>query len=645
MPTDSTQPDRTCADTPASNASRTRPSCAGTSFTEPSETDAQASAPAPVNQGSPFLRHAADALVLVLIVLFSLAATKGSLELSPMGVGMDSDLQNYAQVLESIHHPERLAHDPLKEVLPTDPGVPNLLTIIAGLMDNGTGNAAESILRTGFWALLFHLGTWYWFGRVVFGRPTLAIILSMAMSVTFYWAFGTFWGATHNEPVPRLFYNALWPFILLLACRAWDRAVPRALLFLLLGASVFVHSVSALMNGAIFTTVFFLKALPGEGFTGGRAFARHVARTLFHLVLFFAPVAVFFALRVPMEGVDPAEAALFRAIHALRFVKDWAVVWGQLGDILRTYCTAVPLIPAGVAALVFVFFKRDLLTPLQWRLARLVPLMVLGIGAACLVVFAEMRLAPLMGRLPMSNEVLRGTRFLLPLSILSLALALAPLWARLRPWMTGILAVAGACALLLVSPDKQIVAARLTVSELIGSGPDKAAESFLHRNYLELAALRAVEKELAPEETVLAPDDTMSVRYVAHHALEPVHKDGNAIYYLRDPKLGKSWLATHTALAQSPANIPSVWKGSPAAALLVRRSTWEKIPSDAWTNGPAYTRLFENEGWLLLRKAGESKPAASSVTGASPAQTSPATPQAAQDAERDTTRTEAVPGQ
>ena len=44
----------------------------------------------------------ADLLLVLLAALFCWCALQGTLDLNPQGIGMDSDLQNYAQIRDSL---------------------------------------------------------------------------------------------------------------------------------------------------------------------------------------------------------------------------------------------------------------------------------------------------------------------------------------------------------------------------------------------------------------------------------------------------------------------------------------------------------------------------------------------------------------
>ena len=136
-----------------------------------------------ISQGYSIL-SARDILFACLSLLFSLAACKGILLLSPLGAGIDSDLQNYAQILEVARYPAAFAADPVAPIFVHDPDVPNLLTVLTGFFSS-SANAAVAILKAGCIALWLHLISWYALGRFLWSRASLAALLSLVCSITF----------------------------------------------------------------------------------------------------------------------------------------------------------------------------------------------------------------------------------------------------------------------------------------------------------------------------------------------------------------------------------------------------------------------------------------------------------------------------
>ncbi len=533
-----------------------------------------------------------DAVIVLCFACFSLAAAQGTILLSPMACGIDSDLQNYAQIMEAARHPQAMAHDPVARLLPIDPGVPNLLTMVAGLFPD-TPNAGVAIIKAGAIALFLQLAAWYALGRFLFRRPSLAVLLSLAASITFYWAYGTFWGATHSEPVPRVFFNAAFAVCLMAGCLALNRMWLRLVLSLLIGCCIFIHSVSALMCGAMFLTAFLL--LPVRGGTGRPRLIPHLAGTLACLALFCLPVVCFLGLRVPPGSVNAGDHAFWKTVFAVRFASDWGQCWTPLLERLVHYSTTIPVIPAGVLAWGCAYAFRDRLSAHCRQMLTLAPLLAAGIAAGCLAVWCEVRLCDAVGRMSMSQEMLRGTRMLIPLCLICITCAIAPLWQRLGHVSAGLPALAGAAALCLASPDMQVMAARHTARTVLSLPAEPAAARVLASRTHEYEALQAVDRLVPADAAIFSPDDVMSVRYVLRRPLHAVHKDGNVLYYARARKLAEQWLTERSALTADPSRLPAVWRASGERWLLMRRGHPAPAPDGA-------RLMYENPDWLLLAR-------------------------------------------
>ncbi len=540
---------------------------------------------------------ARDILFACLSLLFSLAACKGTLLLSPLGAGIDSDLQNYAQILEVARYPAAFGADPVAPIFVHDPGVPNLLTDLAGFFSS-SANAAVAILKAGCIALWLHLVSWYALGRYLGIRASLAVLLSLACSITFYWAFGTYWGATHAEPIPRVFFNSCLALFLALSLPAMTNYGVRLLLAALLGLSVFVHSVSALMAGAMFLTSFLL--LPCGTETSRPRLARHLLQTLGCVLCYCAPVACFLLWRVPVAQPSDEGLELLKQVFALRFANNWQDVWGSLFAVLWQYTCQIPLLPVGLLALVFLLCKKHLLPRRVRALPKLLLVLALGMAAGCLACFLEMQFSSSMGRQPLSSEMLRGTRFLIPLCLVSLTCVLSLYWHKIPRVVAVCVVVVGALALFSISQDRQVMAARFYLASVCHMEPEEKALREQERNTLEVDVMQAIVRLVPQDESVFTPDNTMAVRYIARHPLHAVHKDGNIIYYARDLDLAKTWLREQSLLATNPDTIVSVWQESDTEWLLVRKS------GPFW---PALARgqsgmcvAYDNADWQLLSR-------------------------------------------
>ena len=231
-------------------------------------------------------------------------------------------------------------------------------------------------------------------------------------------------------------------------------------------------------------------------------------------------------------------------------------------------------------------------------LLRLMPGMVLGIAGGCVLCALEMWLARHLGRQNMSQEVLRGTRFLVPLSWLLLTCLLSLYWQGLAPLLRRGLVILLAVVLLSLGQGKQVVAARHALADMTGLGwldTEEARQIKAHSLGLR-DALQALRAQAGPEELVFTDGDCMAVRFAARMPMLPVHKDGNVIYYAADPDMARRWLAMQHRMAADATGYMEVWRTEQAALLLTRHVEHKAL---LLRYGAL---LFENEDWLLLRR-------------------------------------------
>ena len=532
----------------------------------------------------------ADCLFVLLAGLFCLSALYGTLEMNPRAVNIDSDLQWYAQILETRLHPEAFASDPVAPLLPQDPGVPNLLTDLAGWLAP-TDHAPTNLLYVGSLAIFLHFLVYYALGRWLFGYPSLAAVLSLLMSVTVYWAYGTFWGNLHSDPVPRIFFAVLWPLLIALACVAVQRTTLRPLVLLLTGCAINVHTVSTLMFGPMLLMGFAL--LPQR-----QSLGRHARTWLLGAFCYLVPVAIYIWWLLGSLLSAPHDEALFAQVRALRFEKDFQFLWLSLRDILWNYTLAQPVLPAGALCWWIAWKNREKLSARGQSLLALTPGMVLGLAGMCVVCALEIWLTKVLGRNNFSQEILRGTRFLIPLSWLMVVAALSLAWTKLPGMLRGCLAAGFALCLCLFAQDKQVLAARHFAAKATGlraldtaEGQKKARDGAL-----QIEALSTLRQLIRPGELVFSDSEFMAVRYAAHCPMTLGFKDGNIVYYAKQPDIARRWVEMRRVMASGPQGWISVWKDGEAPLLLTRRVDCR---GELLRIGDL---LYENASYLLLRR-------------------------------------------
>ena len=199
--------------------------------------------------------RAVDIAALLLIAVYALAALAGVLEISANGTELDSDLGMYAYITSGERHPESFSADPTAAL--HSHSFWNAARYLGALLTPGN-EYAVGLLRAGALAVFVFYAGFYLLGRWLFGSPILAAVLSLVMGVTVWVGWGTFWGVTHSDPVPRVFFAALFPFLLwggiaalrhvrarplvMLAAGLWKRYILVPIAFaVLIGTYIFFH--------------------------------------------------------------------------------------------------------------------------------------------------------------------------------------------------------------------------------------------------------------------------------------------------------------------------------------------------------------------------------------------------------------------
>ncbi|MBQ9405168.1 MAG: hypothetical protein IJU37_00340 [Desulfovibrio sp.] len=531
-----------------------------------------------------------DCFFVLLAGIFCLAALHGTLSMNPQAVNIDSDLQWYAQILEARLHPEAFAADPIVPLFPHEPGVPNLLTVLAEWLAP-TDHAPTNLLYVGSLGIFLHFCLYYLLGRWLLGSPSLAALLSLGMSITIYWAYGTFWGNLHSDPVPRIFFADIWPLLLMGACCAVRAVRLRPLVLLLTGCAIAIHTVSTLMFGPMLLMAFL--CLPQE-----QSLRQHVRQWLCCVCCYVVPVGIYLWLLLGDMLNTPVDGPLFAEVRAYRFGEDFQSLWPSLKNVLMQYSVLQPILPVGVFCWCIAWKNRLRLSVRMQGLLALAPGMVLGMAGMCLICALEIWLTSRLGRNNMSQEILRGTRFLIPLALLMMAAALDLLWPKL-PKLARVGAIVGMIfCICFVGHDKQVLAARHCLAELLSMDVLESAQGReqSHAGALQREALTALRRHIRSGELVFSNNDLMAVRYVAHCPMVPVHKDGNIIYYAKQEDIARRWIAQQRTQAAHPLGWITAWKESGAALLLTHNvECREALLHEG-------DLLFENAHWLLLRR-------------------------------------------
>lgn len=533
--------------------------------------------------------QAADMLFVLLAALYAFAIACGVPDMASGGADMDSDLSTYAFSMAGLAHPEYFANDPILRTLTPANSFWNLFQFVAGLLTPGSAYAV-GLFRAGALTIFLGLCSAYALGRRLFSSPGLAAVLSLLFSLTIWVGWGTFWGLTHSDPIPRTLYAALWPVLLLVGLAGASRAALRPAAMFCVGLSVWVHGLNGLTFGGM---LFCAYALMKPDILTWRG---HALNLLLCLVCYFVPVVIFLRASLGQpQDFTADELATFRELFRLRWVRNYTETVEAIPGYLFHYAFRPPLfLLAACGAYVTLRAGSERVR----QLLRLYPGMLLGLACVVLFSWAESRYAAQYGRLPMGHELIRGLRFLIPLSWLLIVALLAPFWPRI-PRLLRVAAVAGlACGLFLGNPDRQNVGAQHAVAQWTGlplpyeqRARQWTAHSRLHREALDAVA------RLVPEgERVYSNSGDMGVRHIALRPLDHTFKDGSHPFYNKNIEAARLWLRFEQYHKAGELGYADAWMASDAPWLLTDR------PQDRDALQALGNIVWENSGWLLLHK-------------------------------------------
>ena len=549
------------------------------------------SAPALAQSGSARRRWFWDALCLMLAACYAWAALQGVLTISAGGAHLDSDLATYAQGMAGAAHPELFAADPvLREITPAN-SIWNLERFAAGLLTPGD-DYVRGLFRAGALAVFVFYAGWYLAGRRLFGSPALSALLPLLMGITVWVGWGTFWGIAHSDPIPRVFFASLWPFLLLAALAAWERPVLRPLAMLAAGLCMWVHGISALNTGAMFFLAFALHRPQGQRLRA------HLGNCALCLAAYFTPVLAFlWPSLTQAQAFSPADMAVFQELFSLRWQEDYGRLGERLLQMVSFSNPVLPLLCGGLAGWLMVRRRGG---EQARRLAAMYPAFVLALALVVLFSWAESRFAPEIGRLPLGHELVRGLRFLTPLSWLMIVGALACFWPGLPHAGRAALAGCAMLTVLLLIHDRQHMAAQYTLSRLTGLPlplRDDAMDA-LRAAATRREALDVLARLVPPGEAVFSDNDAdaMAARYLALRPAAHAFKDGYIFFYNKDVRGCRDWLRYHALMRQSPTGYLDAWLASGAPWLLSRR------PQDRPLVEPHGDVLWKSGGWFIARR-------------------------------------------
>ena len=535
----------------------------------------------------------ADAAVAAAFLLYAVVFHMGRWQAAVPFVYLSGDAGNIASYAAGLDHPELFAGDgmlgdPARLAFYRPLHVPLVRALARVAGDYGT--AFISLLAPH--VLLMALG-FYVLGRVLFASRYWAALLAVANLMPVPLNLGEFWGV-YLDPLPRVTYQALLPFVLSLAIVWRERPARWPWLMLLAGALVYVHPVSApAWSLALWLGLWSWR--PPRWSPAGR-----VARML--LLGALVPLAgAHFALAVldgrasgaaPFEAVYPVlRASLPRGYFDVSFaLREFVSGWSGLRALPWAWAAC------GLAVLIRLGGRgRERLPVLG--------LWAVGLAAVSVLVPACEQQLLSRARLPLAIDLIRGIRYCVPLMLLVALWPLAELHARAGRRGARAAAAAGlaltACWIAWHPPREVGSAVACWAGGRVGcpaAGWVEARE-----------ALDAIRRETPPGAPLLSTELALPIRYYALRPVVQDYRDLGILLYANHAGL-PAWqrvfrersriagirdrarrLRAFLALAEET-----------GAAYVLADATYLPAPGPA----PPHALVWRNRVWALIRLGG-----------------------------------------
>ena len=536
-----------------------------------------------------------DIFFVVLVALYALAANLGIADISAQGSVIDSDLATYAQGMAGAKHLELFVHDPVLHNITPANSIWNIQRFFAESFTDPE-NPAMGLLHIGSVIIFIWFVGFYILGRFIFVKPTFAILTSIFMGITVFIEWGTFWGVLHSDPVPRVMYGAIWPFLLIGCLLAVDRPMLRPFVMFITGLSMWIHGINALNCGAMFFLAF-LFYRPDEF-----SWLKHCIFSLVCLIIYLIPVLTFLWSSMSPKDFSIEDLALFREIFDMRWNEDYGNLISRIWNLFNPYSefSILWILVSGFISWLIVLYKGK---GTIHKLAKLYPPFILALLiVVCFSAFEGYVSRYYLNRLPMGHELVRGLRYLIPFSWLMVTGMFATLCPQKFLRVFSSLVFLFAVILFCVSQDRQNMAVHHTISQYTGifMPLEKKAIDEKYKALVVRDEINAIIENIPEGEAVFSDHEDMFVRYMALHPLVYSFKDGYAHYYSRDIIQGKLWLnyarKMEMAKLENPEQIVDIWLESKAQWFLFHNASL--LPS-VIKNG---TIVKQGDGWFIAKR-------------------------------------------
>lgn len=534
-----------------------------------------------------------DVSVFLLIALFAFCIQEGLWLGTAKGTynPFKSDVEEYSGRLASNAHPENFDNDPMYGENSWTTSFFTLETWIGEKFSAGENYNWACMRQTGYSVWLFYAG-FYILGLYLFKNRAIAILLMLAMALPDDVGWGTFWGILSMPTVPRLLFDTGLPWLLLLCFASFKTVWLRPFVMLICGALSTAHTISALgMGGAIFISYVFTPVKNS-----------HISKHLLFLALcascFLVPLLPYILSTMSHKHISVEEGQFFLQMFEQNFRLRFGPPFIDFGKFLWRYTFSRPLLPLAVLGLWVGFswgnkhIKSILRICLLWFLG-------LFICGTCLA-WAELTLSEALNRISVLHQMIRVSRFFIPIFYLIMGAALCACWTRMR---TTAQICVFTLLLILLLPVCHISLGHLTAYASyyiqhnlgINNWFTEMFDKQVAQQNERRQAMLAIKKLVPTKSMVFSNSGDPAIRYLGLRSLAHTFTDGAHLFFRRDAQGCRTWLETEKKMHE-PQGYLEAWHDSPAEYLLTDN------PAD-W-KGSEKDIVWKSEHYILLRKNG-----------------------------------------
>jgi hypothetical protein len=494
-----------------------------------------------VQTAMPRVVNIADGAIVLAFALLALLYQLGRWGGANPFIFLNSDAANIASFAAAWDHPAFFRGD---EVLAD----PNNFRIYATLhipllraLAKWTGDYGSAFVSLlGPHVFVQTLG-FYILGRVIFLKRFWAILLAIVTLPCISLNLGEYWGI-YDDPLPRISFQALLPYLLAAAFYFRSKTTTWPWLLGSAGALIYIHPVSA--PGWMLALWLGMWAfLPASW-----CFKKRLA---YMSILAAVPVVVAspFVIHYLQNHVQriPPESS-FNKVHEIMTARlgwDALDVFSNVRDFIVLCATdwfywAWAIVGAAVVAWLRRHDRRSVALVGLWTLGLLL--------SAVALPWADQSMSAVRGRLPLTIDLIRGIRYLVPLMLLFCLWPLADVTRKFQQQNAQRLS-----AQFCYSAGALLVAlwAYRYPPEIVRD----AVSCWTHGKWVcsqewwpeRLEALEAVRRLVPPGSTVLASDDELPIRYYARRPVVYSWKDGGILAYTNPGELIK-WFGKYQSM-------------------------------------------------------------------------------------------------